>query len=305
MEQYFVQTANGSTRLSDFMKTTVSFFPDKSNLTYGDMALRAAERIVDLAAPFTAPGNQTKDNLIHLLDGEVVGQWRDSTYGIGGGRIPFDVNTALVPAGLRAIGSLARAGIFPSKPDWTSVLDRYAGVWENSTLQFFEVSIPESQARSKLASYVEESSFEGPDQADVLDGDVEFPAVALDGNNNLSKVEVMHTDTAFRLFLVNDTNDEQLSRFLNNTAKSILWTFPAGLMTDVGILVANPAYGGDPVYTQNFTTSAYHGTVVVSPSVHVPPNPASDVARPKADRDAVELPAGLDGPWTRTPALPL
>lgn len=33
-------------------------------------------------------------------------------------------------------------------------------------------------------------------------------------------------------------------------------------MTDVGMLVANPAYGGDPVYAQNWTTGAYHGTVV-------------------------------------------
>jgi hypothetical protein len=33
-------------------------------------------------------------------------------------------------------------------------------------------------------------------------------------------------------------------------------------MTDVGMVVANPAYGGDPVYAQNFTTGAYHGTVV-------------------------------------------
>ena len=33
-------------------------------------------------------------------------------------------------------------------------------------------------------------------------------------------------------------------------------------MTDVGMLVANPAYGGDTVYAANWTTGAYHGTVV-------------------------------------------
>jgi hypothetical protein len=33
-------------------------------------------------------------------------------------------------------------------------------------------------------------------------------------------------------------------------------------MTDVGMLVANPAYGDDPVYAANWTTGAYHGTVV-------------------------------------------
>ncbi|THC97142.1 hypothetical protein EYZ11_003357 [Aspergillus tanneri] len=35
-------------------------------------------------------------------------------------------------------------------------------------------------------------------------------------------------------------------------------------MTDAGLVVANPAYGGDPVYAKNFTTGAYHGTVVWS-----------------------------------------
>lgn len=32
-----------------------------------------------LAGPFAR--EQTKDNLVHLKDGQVVGQWRDSTYG--------------------------------------------------------------------------------------------------------------------------------------------------------------------------------------------------------------------------------
>lgn len=35
-------------------------------------------------------------------------------------------------------------------------------------------------------------------------------------------------------------------------------------MTDVGMVIANPAYGNNPVYAQNWTTSAYHGTVVWS-----------------------------------------
>lgn len=32
-----------------------------------------------LAGPFHH--NQTKDNLIHLKEGQIVGEWRDSTYG--------------------------------------------------------------------------------------------------------------------------------------------------------------------------------------------------------------------------------
>ena len=33
-------------------------------------------------------------------------------------------------------------------------------------------------------------------------------------------------------------------------------------MTDVSMLVANPAYGTIPNYAANWTTGAYHGTVV-------------------------------------------
>jgi hypothetical protein len=223
-----------------------------------------AGKIMTISAPFASPGNQSINNLIHLKDGQIVGEWRDSTYGIGGGRIPYDVNTALVPAALRSIAALARAGHFPAHSDWGKLADQYAQVWEDSTLQFFEVTVPISDATDALSSYITASSFPGPDQHDTLDSDVIFHALAIDGNNNLSKVEVMNTDDCFRHFLLNTTNQTQLTRLLNSTANNIRRPFPAGLMTNVSMLVANPAYGKDPVYAANWTTSAYHGTVVWS-----------------------------------------
>lgn len=36
---------------------------------------------MDAAGRYAAGGNQTKENLIHLNKGEIVGEWRDSTYG--------------------------------------------------------------------------------------------------------------------------------------------------------------------------------------------------------------------------------
>lgn len=74
----------------------------------------------------------------------------------------------------------------------------------------------------------------------------------------------MNTDDCFRLFLLNTTNQPQLTSFLNQSATNIGRPFPAGLLTSVGVIVANPAYGLQPVYAANFTTSAYHGTVVWS-----------------------------------------
>jgi hypothetical protein len=74
----------------------------------------------------------------------------------------------------------------------------------------------------------------------------------------------MNTDDCFRHFLLNTTNDAQLTLFVNQTASNVCRTFPAGLMTGASMVVANPAYGLNPVYAQNWTTGAYHGTVVWS-----------------------------------------
>lgn len=232
-----------------------------------------------VTAPFAH--RQIKNHLIHLNEGEVVGEWRDSTYGrsylqplsptfltrntgLGGGRIPYDVNTALVPAALRSITDLAHKGIYGRHQDWAAKAKHYAQVWEDHTLPFFEVTVPQSKAKSLVASYKNASGFAGPDMASSIDTDVVFYALALDGNDNLAKVEVMNTDDCFRHFLLNTTNDAQLTPFLNNSASNIRRTFPAGLMTDASMLVANPAFGGDPVYARNFTSGAYHGTVVWS-----------------------------------------
>lgn len=262
MDRYFVQSSNGKSRASDFLSTAASLFPANSKLTYKQLAQINAHKIVSLAAPFAAPGQQTMDNLMHLKDGQIVGQWRDSTYGIGGGRMPFDVNTGLAPAALRSIASLAEAGILDFN---ATLVNSYAQVWEDSTLQFFEVSIPPSNAKSLLQTYVSNSGISGLDsQSTMIDDDVNFHAISLDGNNGLSQVQVMNTDSCFRLFLLNTTNQAQLTSLLNSTANNIRQTFPAGLMTDVGMLIANPAYGDNPIYAANWTTSAYHGTVVWS-----------------------------------------
>lgn len=185
--------------------------------------------------------------------------------GIGGGRIPYDVNCALVPAALRSIHQLSKAGFFPTHPEWTRKAKRYAKIWENTTLKFFKVEIPASQVKFRLKNYKNSSRFPGPTQVESTSGEnVEFHSLALDGNDGLKKVEVMNTDDCFRLFLINDTNQIQAAKFINQAANNVRRRFPAGLMTDVGMVVANPAYGSQEVYAVNWTTSSYHGTVVWS-----------------------------------------
>lgn len=128
-----------------------------------------------------------------------------------------------------------------------------------------KVRIPKDDAKQRVESYVGRIQFAGPSQTESIDDDVTFYAVALEGNNNLEQVQVMNSDdceleysndtvytlvdtmSGFRHFFLNTTNQEQLTGYINQTANNIQRTFPAGLMTSVGVVVANPAYGVEPV----------------------------------------------------------
>ena len=273
MQQYFNSSPDRVQPLLSRQAGTVD--PENRNLTYGNLTLINAEKIINITTPFAR--NQTINNLLHLKPGEIVGQWRDSTYGLGGGRIPFDVNTALAPAALRAIAQLARSGVYPNNTRvnttaWKTLADTNAQIWEENTLQFFERNFTVDEARDNLQSFVNTSTFyNGPTNDSSLpqDGNITTYAIALQGYNNLSSVDVLHSDTAFRLFFLNASSsspeaEAQETRFINATADSLVRPFPAGLLTPQSMVVANPALSGSDVLTENFTNAAYHGTVVWS-----------------------------------------
>ncbi|KAK5173770.1 uncharacterized protein LTR77_002451 [Saxophila tyrrhenica] len=262
MENYFLKTATGRNRKEAFFAQESTLDFGNQGLSYEELALRNAEEVVRSAAAFAAEGGQTKQNLVHLEPDQVVGEWRDSEFGIGGGRIPYDVNTALVPAALRSIAALSEAGFFPEHPDWATTAAEYAEVWEDNSLHFFEQTVPQAEAKSLVQSYASDAGYGFPSQADEITSDVVYHGLALNGNNGQEVVKVMNSDDSFRLFMLNTTNQEQLTSFLNQSATNIRTPFPAGLSTPVGVLVANPAYGGQQVYAANWTNDAYHGTVV-------------------------------------------
>ena len=270
MQSYFGEFGAGPERLQALLSTPAgNVDPNNKGLTWGELFITLARKIMNETAPFAAPGGQTRKNLIHLKEGCETGVWRDSVYGIGGGRIPFDVNVALAPAALRSIASLARefnTNVFGEYAQDLGVLaDKYAQVWEDNTLEFFRVVLPAFTARERLETFVNTSTFyNGPSHAEVIDSDVSYHALALEGNNGLDIVPVMNTDACCRIFFLNGTNQARLTNYLNATALSILRPFPAGLMTPVGLVVANPAFSGNEIVRQNFTNSAYHGAVVWS-----------------------------------------
>ncbi|KAG9256841.1 glycogen debranching enzyme [Emericellopsis atlantica] len=263
LAEYFIKNPVGKGRVEKFLGQKATEDPDNAGLTYRDLANLNAEKVMNITAPFASEGGQVQENLLRLKEGEIVGEWRDSNNGLGGGRIPYDVNAAIAPAGLRAISSLATAGFFPNHPDWAEQAAAYAQVFEDETLHFFEVDVSQEDAVALVDDYVSNNDFAFSSQTSNITSDVRFYGLALEGNSdNQDLVKVMNTDDCFRHFLLNTTNQTQLSSFISQTADHILAPFPVGLTTDVGLFVANPAYGSDPIYSTNFTNADYHGTVV-------------------------------------------
>ncbi|QPC70387.1 hypothetical protein HYE68_001139 [Fusarium pseudograminearum] len=245
---------------------------ENRNLTWGNLSYINAQKIMNITKAFEK--EQAVKNLIQLKKGELVGQWRDSSYGLANGRIPFDVNCALVPAALYAISKLAKIpGVYPNNSvtnEWSTIAETRAKIWEDNTLPLFEYNVTVDEATSRLEDYVDANTFyDGPTNAKSLtnyssSGRVVDYALAINSTKDQDRIQITHTDTAFRLFLLNSTNDHQLTTFLNATANAILRPFPAGLSTPFGIVVANPALADNKEITAGFTNSAYHGTVVWS-----------------------------------------
>ncbi|KAF2850177.1 hypothetical protein T440DRAFT_479603 [Plenodomus tracheiphilus IPT5] len=263
MQSYFLNTEPGAKRSSVFFETTATFLAENSGLTYASLAQLTAEKIMQITAPFAE--KQVQENFIRLKEDEPVGEWRDSNDGLGGGRIPYDVNTALVPAGLRAIAALSRAGYFPDHSDWSDIADRYAQIWEDESLRFFQITVPRDTAISLVSNYA--NSIAVPPNTENLTSEVTYYGLALESTTLTSSpiVPVMNTDDCFRHFLLNTTNQTQLSAYLSQTADHILRPFPVGLSSEIGLFVANPAYaGGNETFERSFGTTAYHGTVVWS-----------------------------------------
>jgi hypothetical protein len=206
-----------------------------------------------------------KSHLISLKDGLAVGDWRDSEGGLGGGRYPYDVNAVLVPAALDAAARLYSSGLL--KPYLTSNdaelfgdAAHMAQVWSEKAPPLFDVSIARPAAVRAIETYAQAQHIDArPAVASVASSGeepVQFHALALDGSGQ--PLPVMHSDEGFALLF-----EKPDLVALDRAITSSLRPFPAGLMTDVGMLVANPAFA-PPDLQSGFSRNAYHGTVVWS-----------------------------------------
>ena len=228
--------------------------------TNGALLARNFAWVADAARPFARDPQPV--NLIALKDGLRVGQWRDSEDGLAGGRYPYDVNAALVPAAITAIARFVRSDLlrpYLSESQQQALADaqRSADVWSREAPPLFGVKLAADVARRRIASYA--ASLEVPPRAaldSLPDGDLTLSALALDERQR--PIPIVHSDCGFTLLLREPPAEE-----LEPLVRSMLRPFPAGLMTDAGLLVANAAFVDAEVQRQ-FTRTAYHGTVTWS-----------------------------------------
>jgi hypothetical protein len=247
------------TRSTAFLATPVGG-PLEQRGTRGAALVKNLRYVVQSAVAFAqAPAVA---HLIGLKPGETVGDWRDSGTGLGGGKYPYDVNAVLVPAALDAAARLAASGLlspYLSAADRALLGDaaRMARVWRERAPPLFTVSLSHSVAANAIEIYADAQGVPSqPALAALGPGSLRYPALSLAASGE--PIPVMHSDVGF-LLLFADPAPQALDRIVTELVRP----FPAGLMTGVGMVVANPVFCTAALQSQ-LDRNAYHGTVVWS-----------------------------------------
>ena len=232
--------------------------------THGQALVSNLRFVLASAQPFAR--EPTADNLIKLKDGLPAGNWRDSREGLGNGRIAYDINAVFVPAALMAIARLHDSGLlddYASTEAGFSQAAALAELWANRAPSLFKVRMPYDQARQHLADYAAQIGVPDREALASLENEaapgeaaLTFNAVALDAQGQA--IPILNSDDGLALLFKNPSPAE-----LERVAATLLRPFPAGLLTPVGLVVANPAYASNDL-RQLFTSNHYHGATVWS-----------------------------------------
>jgi hypothetical protein len=233
---------------------------DASVRSYGADLITNLRLVLHTAVPFAAePGFQT---LLALKPGRDSGQWRDSGEGLGRGRMPYDVNCVFMPAALLAASDLYRSGLLDpylltGDRDLFADAAGMARIWETRAASLFDVTIPNRLARQKILAYGDSIGVPVAAALNSIDSaPVRFHALSL--NSDGSAVPIIHSDEGFELLFGHPD-----AAALVSAVSAMMRPFPAGLLTDIGLLVADPVFAS-PAVQARFSRNAYHGTVVWS-----------------------------------------
>ena len=250
---WMIDDARGRVRAAAFLRQT------SGGRRLGDALMTNIRFVAARAAAFA--DDPRWSNLISLKPGMDAGEWRDSNDGLGGGRYPYDVNAILVPAALEAAEAMDRAGLLkPYLHAGDAALlaraRRAATVWRDRAPPLFRQSVDPADAQAAIARYAKGEDIPAAPALAAAQAPIAYNAIALDAAGK--PVQILNSDEGFALLFAHP--DAQALRI---AADTIARPFPAGLMTDAGMVVANPVFA-DPAWQKRLGRNAYHGTVIWS-----------------------------------------
>lgn len=224
-------------------------------VSYRDTLAKNLDLVLARATPYAGSG--AAGDLVALKAGVNVGEWRDSPEGLGNGTIAFNVNVALVPAALEAAQTLY--GLLGDAAKATEAGTLLQG-WSNVE-SHFAVQVQAAEAKTRVEAYAQKIGVSAAVSAELpAGGQVAYHAISLQKTaGGTAPVPVMHSDHGFTMLFTNPS-----AAYLQAAADEVSRTFPAGLFSEVGVMVANPALSGDAAVEDLFTKGHYHGTVVWS-----------------------------------------
>lgn len=225
---------------------------------YGDRLIENFNFVISETTEYAA--NPEVGNLIKLRGDLDVGEWRDSNEGLGFGKTPYNVNSIFVPASLSAIARLYSSGLltdYIGDDQSLKLAKNISKVWQEKASSHFKVTLTSQQVRESVTQYADYISVSDvASLAAIEETPFSFYAVSLDSQGK--PIPVLNSDYGFSMLFTNPSSKE-----LESTVKSMLLPFPLGLLTPVGMVVANPVYA-DKETQKYFTNSHYHGTVIWS-----------------------------------------
>jgi hypothetical protein len=132
-----------------------------------------------------------------------------------------------------------------------------AAIWREQAPQPFEVRLDNADARRSVAAYAAQLHID-PEAAlrSLGDSPLQFPALSLSADGQ--PVPVVNSDGGFALLFSTPSPP-----VLDEIVSAMMRPFPAGLLTDVGVVVADPVFASDDLKVR-LSPNAYHGSVVWS-----------------------------------------
>jgi hypothetical protein len=259
LAHYLLDDPEGKNRAVGYLRADVGS-DGGAKSSAGAALVRNLRFVATKAAKFAR--DPTYENLISLKPGRPNGQWRDSGDGLGGGRYPYDVNAVLVPAALEATHRLLQSGLLEpflaaGDRELLSHAAADATVWRQRAPGLFDMTIDNGNAHAAIDSYAKQLGVPAASALAALGTNaVSFHAISLDASGK--PIPIVNSDEGFELLFATPTPTA-----LDRDVDSVIRPFPLGLMTDTGMLVANPVFA-DAALKARFTNHAYDGTVVWS-----------------------------------------